>query len=613
MSIEHDNLPLNPRLETLLRQIVAANDLQPAQNQRVRARLGLHPHQAANVSTATLPASRQGSMPIPAVEQDVSPMITTSRGRLRQQWLQFALAAVAFIAVGVLLALVFGSGGDDPETQPGVGGSPEATATVAPATATIGSQDPSALPTPDETGTYRGITVEQARQIVQFEIVMPERVPEGLEPPELTVVELRRPVPPGARDYQVEMVYEVSGDESPPKSVTFTQLGPSFSDLNLAETESTTTTTINGVEVTRIAGRSTGGDPLLAYTWERDDLHYMIFTALDDDLTPELVENLMLAILVPPGPTAEEQSAILEQERVEMMSAPVPDWCEVSPWAGPDFRVRRSEAAAYFIDGDGLTLGTTHGVLFAGENEITWLADAPLTTEEALAGPRSIMAGRSDSRIFSDPVPVEIPIEEAQQIERGIIPDDVERGWWTTVSFPEEGCWEIEVTLGPHILMATVYVYPQPPSGEFPQIDGAVMVDAAQLDSTHLPFAASDAVGYIHVVEGEPNTVNSYYSVPTQALREAGWSGGGFLTLQYVSYSGWSNGDQIVLFTIIHGRAQEVFPDEIQGVDLGPFPDALDAVGDNESLIYTRTATCEEPTIEDCMQAAFAAVNEPAS
>jgi len=458
MSVEHDNLPVNPRLDTLLRQMAASNDLQPEQNQRVRARLGLAPDQPSVRPTLTLPASQPG--PIRAPERDGIPMIATTSGKLRQQWLQFALAAVAFIAVGAVLAMIFGSGSNNPETRPGVGGSPESTVTAAPATATTGNQEPSTLPTPDGSGTYRGITVEQARQIVQFEIVMPEHVPDGLEPPELRVVELRRPVPPGARDYHVELVYEVSGDESPAKSLTFTQLGPNFSDLNLAGPESTTTTTVDGVEVTRMTGRSTGGDPSLAYVWERGDLHYMIFTLLDDDVTPELVEALMQAVLVPPGPTADEQSAILEQERAEMMSVPVPDWCQVSSWAGPDFRVRRSDAAAYFIDGDGLTLGTNHGVLFAGENEITWMADAPLTTDEALAGPRSIMAGRGD--VVGDPVPVEIPIEVTQQIERGIIPDDVERGWWSTVKFLEEGCWEILVSLGPHTLMATVYVYPSP-------------------------------------------------------------------------------------------------------------------------------------------------------
>lgn len=605
MSIEHDSLPVTPRLDTLLRQIVG-HDLQPAQNQRVRARLGLHVQPAAGLATVMLPGSQPAPTSAPAIGMEAPPMRATPRARLRQQWLQFALAAIGFVTVGVVLALIFGSARDDqPATQPGVTSSPSATATVAPSTATTGRQDSPALPTPDEMGMYRGVTLEQAQAIVPFEIVMPNRVPDGLEPPSITVIDAG-PIATGGRSYQIQVFFELSGDESPRKSVQFLQMSPASGSPNLPGAE-TTTTTINGIDVSRTTGTNVGGASLLAYWWENDGIGYQFIAAPEGDLTPGLVEDLMLSTLVPPAPTAEEQSALLEQERAEMMPFPVPDTCAADDWTGPDFRVRRSDAAAYFLDGDGLTLGTTHGVLFAGENEITWLADAPLTTAEALSGPES-MAASHDS-VDADPIPIEV----TGQLEQGMMPDDVERAWWSTVDFPSEGCWEIKVVLGSHSLIATVYVYPSPPSGEFPQIKGAVTVDAAQLDSADLPFAASDAVGTIHIVEGVPNEINSYYSVPTQALREAGWSGGGFRTLQYASYSGWSNGDRIVLITVIPGGAQGVFTDDIAAIDLGPFADALDDVGEGESLIYTRTAVCEEATPQDCVRKAFEAVNTPTS
>jgi hypothetical protein len=62
---------------------------------------------------------------------------------------------------------------------------------------------------------------------------------------------------------------------------------------------------------------------------------------------------------------------------------------------------------------------------------------------------------------------------------------DTERAWWSTVSFPTEGCWEIEVSLGVHTLSATVYVYPQPPSGEFQRIDATV---TGSVESANEPF-----------------------------------------------------------------------------------------------------------------------------
>ncbi|MDQ3549668.1 MAG: hypothetical protein M3439_12715, partial [Chloroflexota bacterium] len=143
MSIEHDNLPANPRLESLLREIVAAGDLQPAQNQRVRTRLGLDPQPIASMATPslTLPDTRAATNLVPTAVQEESPTIATSRHRLRQQWFQFALAGAAFIAVGVLLALVFGSGNDEPAAQPGTTGTPEATATTATANPELAVRD----------------------------------------------------------------------------------------------------------------------------------------------------------------------------------------------------------------------------------------------------------------------------------------------------------------------------------------------------------------------------------------------------------------------------------------------------------------------------------------
>lgn len=457
MSIEHDNLLANPRLETLLRQIVAANDLQPAQNQRVRARLGLHPQQTASLSTATLPSSRQGSMPIPTSEQEVSPMIASSSGRLHQQWLQIALAAVAFIAVGILLALVFGSSNDDPSSQPGAGGSPEATATAT-STATIAAiaraDTPvsSALPTPDEMGMYVDITLEQAQAIVPFEIVVPEPVPDGFDAPSITVIEAPRVS--GEPNFRVELSFGLAGDESPAQSVQFLQR-TSPPPITEVPEGATPMGTFNGINVFETTETNASGDPLITYQWQHNDVGYLLVARTVGDLTPELLDDLLFAVFVQFTPTAESESARLEQERAEMMPFPVPDTCAVTGWAGPDFRVGQQYASAYFIDGNGLTLGTTHGVLFAGENEVTWLAQAPLTTTEALSGPEIIRAIQTGG----DGATVEIPIDVIEQIYGGTRDDSVERAWWSTVSFPSEGCWQVSVTLGLQTLDATIYVY----------------------------------------------------------------------------------------------------------------------------------------------------------
>jgi len=69
----------------------------------------------------------------------------------------------------------------------------------------------------------------------------------------------------------------------------------------------------------------------------------------------------------------------------------------------------------------------------------------------------TLVMAASHEDVTGDPIPIEV----TGQIERGIIPDGVERARWSTVSFPSEGCWNIGVTLGVHSLTATVYVYPK--------------------------------------------------------------------------------------------------------------------------------------------------------
>lgn len=324
-----------------------------------------------------------------------------------------------------------------------------------------GTYEIASAPIPDEMGVYRDITLEQAQAIVPFGIVMPERVPEGLEPPAITVV-ASPPDMSATQPLSVEASFDLSGDESPRQAVQFLQMSPSTGAPRLDDSAPPFTFPVNAaggesVTVTRTTGRNAAGDPLLAYWWERDGIGYQILAAPAGDLAPRLVEQLMLSILLPPAPTADEQAALLERERREMTPYPIPDSCSVSAWTGPDVRVRQTDAVAYFIDGAGLTLGTMRGLLSTGENEIVWLAGGPLTTSQALSGPeiiRGVQLDRGDAT-------TEIPIEVTGQIYDPIIPDDVERAWTSTVTFPSEGCWEISVTVGAQALNATVYVYPR--------------------------------------------------------------------------------------------------------------------------------------------------------
>lgn len=501
MSADHDSLPIDPRFEALLRAAITTHDLRPDQDARVRTRLGLRPRAAAMPATATLPENRRATVSIPAMEHDVRTAVTTSNRRPRQQWLQFALAAVAFIAVGLLLTLLFSNGNDASDGRPGTTASPEATTTrvteaimaVRDALAPLSTSqerrivldveaqadhdnafdrwtvelwerwssdgvldqglfvsDPSgevaahivldgqqslmnweprdgrfdtpleyslqrrvlgatlaamtdpdasnlrseerdgyiilhyewsdeyenefndgslgevwidpetgriqrivhlidrpdqepyptrtftirdiavlpagsspagtyeiegAIPTPNDSGTYVGITVEQAQRIVPFEIVMPTQVPADLELPSVVSVVDRTPF------FRVEAFFELTGDESPRKSIQFTQYVPSGSDLNMPEAE-TTMTVVNGIDVNQTTGVNTDGDPLLAYWWEHNGIGYQILAAPEGDLTPELIEALMQSILATATAVDEEPPVLPTPDEMGMYRSP---------------------------------------------------------------------------------------------------------------------------------------------------------------------------------------------------------------------------------------------------------------------------------------------------
>lgn len=331
---------------------------------------------------------------------------------------------------------------------------PESTADTA--TATPARE--SALPTPDVTGTYRDLTIDQAQQLVPFPLVMPNPIPTGIGEPDIMVSE-SPPIATGGRIYRVESYFGLTGDETPQQSVLYLQTNRAPTN---APAEESTTLAVNDQQVQKSVTERLDTLPVAVYWWETDDgMYRQVIAQIEGGVTVPLIEELVAAIVSASSPTAADQSTEaqverLERERAALWPYPVPDACETTAWSGPDFRIRRTGAAAYFIDGDGLNLGTTHGLLYSGENEVTWTATTPLTTDEALNGPRMITATRLDEPGEQ----VEIPTAVTSQIDQRVIADDaIERAWTSVVNVPEEGCWEIRVELGVHTLDAVVYVY----------------------------------------------------------------------------------------------------------------------------------------------------------
>lgn len=160
----------------------------------------------------------------------------------------------------------------------------------------------------------------------------------------------------------------------------------------------------------------------------------------------------------PAHQTEAEAHERLERERAERIPFPVPASCVVNDWDGPTFRIRREGAAAYYLDGDGLIMGSTYGVLSVGDNVITWLAASGLSDDDARLGPRELTLRSTEDagQILT------VPIQVIERIpERTIAKSDIEGAWISAIELPADGCWELEAQLGSHTLMKTVYIYPR--------------------------------------------------------------------------------------------------------------------------------------------------------
>lgn len=171
----------------------------------------------------------------------------------------------------------------------------------------------------------------------------------------------------------------------------------------------------------------------------------------------------------------QEEKVAIERERQSLLTQPLFGACEVSAWRGPEFRmfgVSDEPPLAYWIDGEGMSLGTPHGVLFTGENQLVWLVEPGMSTGEMLEGEISVEGVHERGWL----APLDATI--GRQIPADWIDSDaVERGWHSTLTFPERGCWDIIVTAGPHTLEAKVYVYSTPEKAPAPAEEQGVALD----------------------------------------------------------------------------------------------------------------------------------------
>lgn len=137
---------------------------------------------------------------------------------------------------------------------------------------------------------------------------------------------------------------------------------------------------------------------------------------------------------------------------------------------------------------------------------------------------------------------------------------------------------------------------------DFPHYPGAEQTAGVELGSDQLPFDGTDAIATLHVANGEgPMAIASHYGADIGN----GWAIRDGTQTEYIAYRILTKEERVAMLTLVPGRVAESFPDVLDSVDLGPFQDDADDPGEDETLIYTLIATCNEVEVNTCVEDAF--------
>jgi hypothetical protein len=289
-----------------------------------------------------------------------------------RQWAQFAVAAVAFILVGVVLTQIFGGGSDEPSSA--VGTDPGSTSTIEVATSEEAGPThailtptvtvPAIAPTPDESGVITIATFDEARELTQFELVEPSSLPPSME---LAGVELftqvLHPATRGAtNDVAVDLVnayyrYGASG-----AVVNFIQTIRSCSDTS-TETVAYDDIEVGGKTVRRGLGTDANGQRLASYRWQSDGICLNLFAPLLDGVDEELLASFVSSIPTPEETATPEVEGTPPIDGLQPTTEPVSDESRPVLTLTVDYVTCDDIVKAY---GEDFEPGTTIAIYFGG-------------------------------------------------------------------------------------------------------------------------------------------------------------------------------------------------------------------------------------------------------
>jgi|GEM_PF-4806963 len=295
---------IDPALDAHLRDVIRRPSLSSAQHERILARIGL-----SAATSATTPASERqslsrqpdhGNATVGPRLNDETPnqggfsMIPHARERIRDRNQLFELAAV--LTVIIVAALAFAIYRDQQDDAPQQIGAPAtATETAAPSptvseTVTV-TETEVIVPTPDTGWVYQNLTAEQARDLAPFPIQVPERLPEGMSGPIISVS--KSPVV-GTDESVIDVAIVVQvGDSFAREQIEYVQ---SDAPPSSSPGDDATTIDLAGHPVTKWIAEQDDSRPMIVYSWQIDGVYSIVTAVLSDRLPESRVEAFVSAI-----------------------------------------------------------------------------------------------------------------------------------------------------------------------------------------------------------------------------------------------------------------------------------------------------------------------------
>lgn len=149
-------------------------------------------------------------------------------------------------------------------------------------------------PTPDDSGLYRGLTLDEAQALTNFPIVMPEPVSPSLQFVDILVK--ARPATEGTWQPADTAILTFRPADDPDAVPIELWQTAHYAEVAVGPQATRTRTTIKGEQVTKVVQPNLAGTPITTYTWERQGVSFQLLASSASGVSDETPQQLVAAV-----------------------------------------------------------------------------------------------------------------------------------------------------------------------------------------------------------------------------------------------------------------------------------------------------------------------------